>query len=82
MRQLIGAIIGAAIGGILGYTQVLCPGGTCAITGSWYGGALFGGMFGLFISGGCPLCSTSSCNIDNSGKDDDSKAQVRSSDET
>lgn len=45
MKTLLGVIAAAAVGGIIGYSQVLCPGGTCAITGSWYGGAVFGGLF-------------------------------------
>ena len=44
MRRLVGLAIGAVAGGVLGYTHVLCPGGTCPLTGSWFGGALLGGV--------------------------------------
>lgn len=43
------AVIGAAIG----YAGVLCPGGACAITGSWWGGAAIGGVLGLAVHDGC-----------------------------
>lgn len=44
MRTLFGVVAGAAIGGAVGFSQLLCPSGSCALTGSWYGGALFGGL--------------------------------------
>lgn len=50
MRSLIGITIGAAIGGVVGASGLLCPSGTCAITGSWYGGAITGGLFGLIFA--------------------------------
>ena len=58
MLKLI-AIVGglAAVGGLIGFSGVLCPDGSCAITGSWYGGATVGGLLGYgvfvgFASGG------------------------------
>ncbi len=49
---------GAAVGGLVGWSGVLCPNGACAITGSWMGGAAFGGLIGLAIAGrGCPSCA-------------------------
>lgn len=40
----------AAIGALIGYTQVLCPDGSCAITGSWPGGATIGGVLGYVLA--------------------------------
>lgn len=48
---VIGLVLGfAAIGAVIGYTQVLCPTGTCAITGSWPGGATIGGVLGYVLA--------------------------------
>jgi hypothetical protein len=52
MKRLIAVLIGAVAGAVIGYTQVLCPGGQCALTGSWYGGAVIGGTLGLLFTGG------------------------------
>ncbi len=52
MKRLLFPIIGAGIGAAIGYSQVLCPDGQCALTGSWYGGALIGGMLGMMFTGG------------------------------
>ena len=53
LRRIVGILIGAGIGAAIGYSQVICPSGQCALTGSWYGGALLGGVLGLvFASGG------------------------------
>ncbi len=63
MKGLIGLGIGAIIGGIVGYSQILCTAtGACPITGSWYGAAIFGGILGFVIAGGCPVCSASKCS--------------------
>lgn len=51
-RQIAGLLGGAVIGGAVGYSQVLCPNGACVFTGSWYGGAMFGGLLGLMLLGG------------------------------
>ena len=50
MWMWIGMSVGAAVGGVVGYAQWLCPDGSCAITGSWYGGALVGGFVGTFLA--------------------------------
>lgn len=42
-------IFGAVLGGVVGYSQWLCPDGHCAITGSWYGGAILGLAVGALI---------------------------------
>lgn len=49
---MLGVLIGAGIGAAIGYSQFLCPDGQCALTGSWYGGALVGGMLGTVFTGG------------------------------
>lgn len=41
--------LGALVGGAIGASQVLCPDGSCQITGSWYGGAVIGGWVGLLL---------------------------------
>jgi hypothetical protein len=52
LRRIIAILIGAAIGAAVGYSQVFCPGGQCALTASWYGGAAIGGLLGLMFIGG------------------------------
>ena len=52
MKTLLGILIGAGIGAAIGYSQLLCPAGQCALTGSWYGGAAIGGMLGLVVTRG------------------------------
>jgi hypothetical protein len=61
MKTVLGIAIGAVVGGLIGYSQVLCAGGQCVITGSWYGGAILGGLVGMFLTGGCPACATTRC---------------------
>jgi hypothetical protein len=51
-KAILGLLIGAGIGAAVGYSQILCFGGQCALTGSWYGGALLGGMLGTVFTGG------------------------------
>lgn len=64
-RQIAWILAGAALGGALGYFQVFCPTGECALTGSWYGGAVIGGLLGLVLSsGGC--CGRASGRADES----------------
>jgi len=49
---------GAAAGGLIGWSGVLCGDGSCSITGTWAGGAVFGGLLGLGFAGrGCPSCA-------------------------
>lgn len=48
-RFILAVVIGAGFGTVLGYSQVLCPSGQCALTGSWYGGALLGGLLGGWL---------------------------------
>ena len=61
MRMILGLAIGGVVGAAIGHWGFLCPGGTCPITGSWYGGGVFGGLLGLILSGGCPWCATTKC---------------------
>lgn len=52
MRKIVGILIGAGIGGVIGYSQILCFGGQCAIVGSWQGGAMLGVLIGMMFTGG------------------------------
>lgn len=52
IKTLAGIGLFAAGGAAIGYSQVLCFNGQCAITGTPYGGALFGGMIGLALMSG------------------------------
>lgn len=55
MRTLLALAAGAAIGALVGHSQVLCPTGTCAITGSWMGGGVVGGLMGMTLVGFVPV---------------------------
>ena len=59
MKTIVGILIGGVLGGVIGYSGILCPSGACPLTASWYSGALLGGIFGLMLSGGCPACAAS-----------------------
>ncbi|TSA30604.1 MAG: hypothetical protein D4R65_12875 [Verrucomicrobiaceae bacterium] len=48
MRGLVFAVVGAAAGGAIGYFGS-CSSGTCPLTSTWWGGALYGGLFGFLI---------------------------------
>ena len=52
IKTLAGMAVFAAIGAAVGYSKILCAGGECAITGTPYGGAFFGGMIGLVVMNG------------------------------
>lgn len=62
-KRLLGLGIGAVIGGVVGYMQWLCPDGSCALTGSWLGGAFIGGWLGMLLLGGCPACAGGACEL-------------------
>ena len=49
--QVLATVAGGVLGAGVGYSGVLCADGSCPITGSWYGGAAFGGLLGLAIGG-------------------------------
>ena len=49
VKTIAGVTLFAAAGAAIGYSKVLCAGGECAITGTPYGGALFGGVLGLAV---------------------------------
>ena len=46
--------LGAVAGAVVGGTGVLCPDGSCSITGSWYGTGTVGGLLGFAASGFLP----------------------------
>jgi hypothetical protein len=48
--QFIGMALGAIGGGLFGYSQVFCSTGQCVLTGSWYGGAVVGGLLGFLAA--------------------------------
>ncbi|MFZ5987335.1 MAG: DUF6132 family protein [Bacillota bacterium] len=48
-RVILGIIIGAAIGGIIGYFGK-CSTGTCPLTSNPYSGAIYGAVLGLIIA--------------------------------
>ena len=49
IKTILGVSLFAAAGAAIGYSQILCSDTQCAITGTPYGGALFGGLIGLAI---------------------------------
>lgn len=49
IKTIAGVSLFALAGAAIGYSKVLCAGGECAITGTPYGGALFGGVLGLAV---------------------------------
>ena len=49
IKTIAGISLFALAGGAIGYSQILCMNGECAITGTPYGGALFGGVLGLAV---------------------------------
>ena len=55
MTHTIFTIAAALAGAFLGSTQWLCPDGSCAMTGTWYGGAFLGAGLGLAAGGVVPL---------------------------
>ena len=52
IKTIAGIGLFALVGGAIGYSQILCADGGCAITGTPYGGAFFGGMLGLAVMSG------------------------------
>jgi hypothetical protein len=71
VRTLIGIGIGAVVGGVVGYSQILCFDGTCPLTGSWVGGALIGGFLGMMVTGGCPACCGGACALPQRKRDEE-----------
>ena len=49
IKTIAGVSLFALAGAAVGYSKILCAGGECAITGTPYGGALFGGVLGLAV---------------------------------
>ena len=48
-KPIVGTLIGAVIGGVIGYYGS-CSTGTCPLTSTPWGGAIFGGIMGLTIT--------------------------------
>lgn len=49
IKTIAGVALFALAGAAIGYSQILCANGECAITGTPYGGALFGGILGMAV---------------------------------
>jgi hypothetical protein len=49
LRLIFPPVLGALMGGGLGYFNP-CTTGTCPFTSSWWGGAIFGGLAGLTLA--------------------------------
>lgn len=49
IKTIAGITLFALAGAAIGYSKILCPSGGCDITGTPYGGALFGGVLGLAV---------------------------------
>lgn len=54
MKLTMFILAGAVVGGLVGASQVLCPDGSCMITGSWFGGGTVGGLLGFAAAGLLP----------------------------
>jgi hypothetical protein len=52
IKTIAGIALFALVGAAVGYSKILCPDGGCAITGTSYGGALFGGVLGMAVMSG------------------------------
>ncbi|MEM1355643.1 MAG: DUF6132 family protein [Planctomycetota bacterium] len=65
LKTAMGIGLCAALGAAVGYSQLLCPNGGCNITGSWYGGAMFGGVMGLALTGAIGGKALTGSNLDN-----------------
>jgi thioredoxin 1 len=64
LRPIIGLLIGAAIGGAIGYFG-RCSTGACPLTSTWYGGAIFGGIMGLLIANMFATAPATPNDVDN-----------------
>ncbi len=51
LRFLVPVLVGAALGGLLGYFGQ-CTSGTCHLTSTWWRGALYGAVMGLLLATG------------------------------
>lgn len=49
LRVIIGGLIGAGLGAIMGYFGQ-CASGTCPLTSTWWRGAIDGGSMGLLFA--------------------------------
>lgn len=50
-RFLLPVLAGAALGAVMGYYGQ-CTSGTCPLTSTWWRGALYGAVLGLFVAFG------------------------------
>lgn len=48
-KTIAGVCLFALAGAAIGYSKILCAGGECQITGTPYGGAIFGSVLGLAV---------------------------------
>ena len=54
MKLFLFIAAGALVGGLVGFSQIMCPDGSCMITGSWFGGGTVGGLLGFAAAGLLP----------------------------
>lgn len=79
-KTLAGIGLFAAAGAAIGYSKILCAGGECAITGTPYGGAFFGGVLGLAIMSGINAPASTPTPPAADEPDDDSQGEAESDD--
>lgn len=61
-KVILAILIGAGLGALIGYTQVFCWDGQCAMTGSWYGGSLLGGWIAGLLTCALALRTPAAAN--------------------
>jgi hypothetical protein len=49
-KFILPVIVGAVIGGVMGYFGQ-CTSGACPLTATWWRGAIFGALFGFLFAG-------------------------------
>jgi len=54
MKIIALTVAGAVAGALIGAWGILCPDGSCIITGSWFGGGTTGGLLGYAAAGLIP----------------------------
>lgn len=74
IKTIAGISLFALAGAAIGYSKILCAGGECAITGTSYGGAVFGGVLGMAVMsslGGMPTQGSSDTPVQDESDPED-----------